>query len=36
LPDTPGAMGEFINIPAVTGMQFRRFGKTIFLTGTIK
>ena len=36
IPDNPGAMGQFINIPALTQSQFRRFGKTVFLTGIIK
>ena len=31
IPDTPGAAGEFIDPPNLTGMQFRRFGSTIFL-----
>lgn len=36
IPDTPGAMGGFINIPALKDPQFRRFGGTIFLSGTIQ
>ena len=36
IPDTPGAMGEFINIQELAAPQFRRYGKTVFLTGTIK
>jgi 16S rRNA (guanine966-N2)-methyltransferase len=36
IPDAPGAMGGFINAPALEKMQFRRFGSTIFLQGKIK
>ena len=36
IPDTPGAMGEFINAPHLKSSQFRRFGSTVFLHGEIK
>jgi len=35
IPDSRGAMGEFINNPALEQMQFRRFGSTIFLLAVI-
>ena len=36
IPDTPGAMGNFIEADHLEQKQFRRFGGTIFLTGVIK
>ena len=36
IPDTPGAMGEFIGAENLNSLQFRRFGGTIFLTGNVK
>ena len=36
IPDTPGAMGNFINSPALENPGFRRFGSTVFLRGIIK
>ena len=36
IPDFPGAMGEFIPADHLDKVQFRRFGGTIFLSGTIK
>lgn len=36
IPDTPGAMGDFIDADFPDKKQFRRFGGTIFLTGVIK
>lgn len=35
IPDTPGAMGEFITVEFPQNKQFRRFGGTLFLTGVI-
>lgn len=36
IPDSPGAMGNFINFPQLHTPQFRRFGSTIFLSGTLQ
>ncbi|MBR2344320.1 MAG: RsmD family RNA methyltransferase [Lentisphaeria bacterium] len=36
IPDTPGAMADFINIPQLDDVKFRRFGGTVFLSGKIK
>ncbi len=36
IPDTPGALGGFMDFPTVTDAEFRRFGSTIFLQGYIK
>lgn len=36
IPDTPGALGEFMEHPALDNVSLRRFGGTIFLLGTIK
>ena len=35
IPDTPGAMGRFINCKNLKDLQFRRFGGTIFLTAAL-
>lgn len=36
IPDTPGAMAEFMDCEALQESSFRRFGGTLFLLGTIK
>ena len=36
IPDTPGAMGDFMGNEALNGTEFRRFGGTMFLLGRIK
>ena len=36
IPDTPGAMADFINAPQLEETTFRRFGGTFFLVGKIK
>ena len=36
IPDTPGAMGDFIGVEHLKNAQFRRFGSTIFLSGEVK
>lgn len=36
IPDTPGAMGEFITAPFPGEKRFRRFGSSVFLKGIIK
>jgi len=36
VPDTPGALGEFMEHPALSDVTIRRFGGTFFLLGTIK
>ena len=36
VPDSPGAVGNFIDSPGVDKLQFRKFGGTIFAFGKIK
>ena len=36
IPDTPGAMADFLECNSLTGNSFRRFGSTFFLSGNIK
>ena len=36
IPDTPGALGEFMEHPALNDVAIRLFGGTFFLLGTIK
>lgn len=36
IPDTPGALGGFMDFPEMADAEFRRFGSTIFLLGHIK
>lgn len=36
LPDTPGTMGEFIDNPAFSDFELRRFASTTFLKGIVK
>ena len=36
VPDTPGAMGEFLGGPEAVSVKFRRFGGTVFLMGEIR
>ena len=35
IPDTPGALGEFLDVPGLSGSNVRKFGGTLFLMGTI-
>ena len=35
IPDTPGALGEFLEVPCAQNWQVRKFGGTLFLMGTI-
>ena len=35
IPDTPGALGEFLEIPGTENWEVRKFGGTLFLMGTI-
>lgn len=36
IPDTPGALGKFMNFPEIADAEFRRYGSTIFLLGYVK
>ena len=35
IPDTPGALGEFLEVPGTQNWQVRKFGGTLFLMGTV-
>ena len=35
IPDTPGALGEFLEVPCTQNWQVRKFGGTLFLMGNI-
>ena len=35
IPDTPGVLGEFLEVPGTQHWQVRKFGGTLFLMGTI-
>jgi hypothetical protein len=35
IPDTPGALGEFMDVPGLSHSEVRKFGGTLFLMGTI-
>ena len=36
IPDTPGALGEFLEVPGLIGSEVRKFGGTLFLMGTVE
>jgi 16S rRNA (guanine966-N2)-methyltransferase len=35
IPDTPGALGEFLSVPGLSDSNVRKFGGTLFLMGTV-
>ena len=36
IPDTPGAAGDFVDAPFLDDPVFRRFGGTLFLSGSVR
>ena len=36
IPDTPGALGEFLETPGLADSRIRKFGSTLFLMGTVE
>ena len=36
IPDTPGALGEFLEVEGLADSRVRQFGGTLFLLGVIE